>query len=790
MKAIEVNSQQVFIHGESIFLYGGEVHYFRLPRSQWRDRLEKTKAAGCNLISTYIPWLWHEKLEGLIDLTGETTPERDLAHFLDLVAELELYCLVRPGPYVMSELVNSGIPQWVEATYPQTLARTQTNEIHPARIMSYLEPTFMGLVEHWYQAVCQLIAPRQIQYGGPVIMFQLDNEVGMLQWVCNQADYHPTTLERFEMYCRQKWQTINEYNQVSGEEWCDFSELKQAVIQTDISAALHYEYRLFMRENHRAYIECLIAIAKKNGIDLPWIVNVHGFDSHDYAKRGQQYPIGLSQLLETAKIPDIMLAGDYYIGNIVPDNYVDITLANALTQAIQPKEQPLFSAEFQSGFQHAKPKIQPTTIDLTTRLCLANGMKALNYYMFAGGENYENIGLLGKRHDWQAPIGMAGELRRHYEGIRTLGQTIQALEPELSSAKMVSKTTIGFYPDYYLTEYATVATMEQDWQLKRYREAYLFEGFAKGLVQNNYSVKALNMLADNEMNVVTTPTLWMLSAKWMNADVQTKLVTYLENGGKLVIWPQLPELDFYQQPCTVLRDYLQVKATDIEPEQFGIFGKIDSVSGEYRQTYHGVDLDCLAVLESDPTQCCAFTKKCGEGRIIALGCGLEYDYQYKQDVLQQITAIFDMQPIVTNESELDISIQQSGETRFVYIHNFDDYEQMTTITQEADVLFAGYRFQIPARSGLLLAHDLAITETIQLVYSTNELVNRVVQTTKVVLEFSAQTQIGYLSLKLATNQTLEASSEQAIVQWNGAEWIVQIPANERISIVIQMGEQQ
>ncbi|MBU4212289.1 MAG: beta-galactosidase, partial [Verrucomicrobia bacterium] len=91
---------------------GGEVQYFRLPLASWRDRLEKAKAGGLNTVSSYMPWYWHEPQEGLVDFVGKTLPERNLRHYLELAAEIGLYVIARPGPFVNSELRCGGTPEW------------------------------------------------------------------------------------------------------------------------------------------------------------------------------------------------------------------------------------------------------------------------------------------------------------------------------------------------------------------------------------------------------------------------------------------------------------------------------------------------------------------------------------------------------------------------------------------------------------------------------------------------------------------------------------------------------
>lgn len=83
---MEMKQGQFIIEGKPRFLYGGEFHYFRCPREEWSHRLDLLQDAGCNLVSTYVPWAWHEPEEGEVDLTGNRCPETDLRAFLQLVA--------------------------------------------------------------------------------------------------------------------------------------------------------------------------------------------------------------------------------------------------------------------------------------------------------------------------------------------------------------------------------------------------------------------------------------------------------------------------------------------------------------------------------------------------------------------------------------------------------------------------------------------------------------------------------------------------------------------------------
>ena len=109
-RSVRLERRRLLVDGRPRILMAGEVHYFRLHREDWADRLDKLVAAGCDAVAAYMPWLVHETDAGEIDLTGATSHYRDLVGFLDLAAERDLLVIARPGPFVMAELKNEGLP--------------------------------------------------------------------------------------------------------------------------------------------------------------------------------------------------------------------------------------------------------------------------------------------------------------------------------------------------------------------------------------------------------------------------------------------------------------------------------------------------------------------------------------------------------------------------------------------------------------------------------------------------------------------------------------------------------
>ncbi|WP_245891217.1 beta-galactosidase [Desmospora activa] len=717
---------QFIIDGKPRFLYGGEFHYFRCPREEWSQRLDLLLEAGCNLVSTYVPWAWHEPKEGEVDLTGKRRPETDLRAFLQLVADKGLYCIVRPGPYVMAEVKKEGIPQWVHQQYPEVIARTKNGELHPNQVVSYLHPLFLEKVERWYAHVCSLLAPFQRDRGGPVIMFQLCNEIGMLHWVSNTSDYHLHVLERFQRYLERQYGNLEGLNQAYGTDvkaWDTFVERFLSGEEQAVEG-LHWEWGRFWRELIKEYVAQLKQMAENHGITVPYLINIHGFKDFSVYSRGTDYPIGLSQLYRTAEVDNTVLAGDFYPGHIGYDTYHDLVLSCALTQAISAPEQPLFSAEFQSGRLADRPRVYPQDLDLNARTCIAHGMNALNYYMFVGGENRDGIGLFGRRHEWQAPVDSEGRLRPSYQKASHIGKILQAAGEHLLPCRKRSVTHLAFYPDYYMTE--TIAegagTQQMAEAIAGERERYFFDGVGRLLTAANLPYEAVDVLREQQLEPQRIPTLWMFSGERMDQALQQKLVHYVHAGGKLVLFPRPPVKNLDGSACTVLIDELEIPSFTAVPG-IGLTQvmEMDSVKVDFRLLFETAPGEPVA-WDEESGKVTAYLQNHGKGSLLMLGLGLAHDYGYQLDVIRQLAKRIGVNPILTSDNpEWSLVERSDGKTSFCFIHNYDEIVHSGKVFREGQALFDGERLTVAPRSGVMLPLNLSLQAGVAIRYSTMEL---------------------------------------------------------------------
>ncbi|XP_058520067.1 beta-galactosidase-1-like protein 2 isoform X3 [Ochotona princeps] len=152
--------QNFMLEDSTFWIFGGSIHYFRVPREYWRDRLLKMKACGLNTLTTYVPWNLHEPERGKFDFSGNL----DLEAFVLMAAEIGLWVILRPGPYICSEIDLGGLPSWLLQDSGMQLRTTYKG--------------FTEAVDLYFDHLMSRVVPLQYKHGGPIIAVQVENEYG------------------------------------------------------------------------------------------------------------------------------------------------------------------------------------------------------------------------------------------------------------------------------------------------------------------------------------------------------------------------------------------------------------------------------------------------------------------------------------------------------------------------------------------------------------------------------------------------------------------------------------
>lgn len=718
MPSISIQNGHFLIDGQPQLIQAGEFHYFRAPVEQWPSRLQILKDAGFNALATYIPWLWHEVEEGSFDLTGETHPMRDLAGYLDLAAEMDFWIIARPGPYIMAETINEGVPPWVFAKYSQVAAVDPSGSPH--NIASYMHPVFRDKASAWYRAVFEVLTPRQATKGGKIIMVQLDNEMGMIHWLRNLIDTNPDTVGRFAEYLHGAYGT-NLSTRYPASDLPAFLLEEMRHPTPEHGAVVLEDYRRFYRGYLRQYAEFLWAEARACGMDVLPVINIHGFGNG-----GKTFPIGLSQLVEVMRIPGMVSATDVYPLHIDEGNLHHLLLVNEMTKALHNPEQALFSIEFQAGGDLDFGGAQSSLFDLHTRLSVSVGMRAINHYLFADGENHPILSPV-KRHDWGHAIRKDGTLRRHYYRYPKLSRVLSAYGDALIRAQPHTVTTIGFLLDDYMTEYNNEHTQEQSKVITQLRDTILFDMIARALALTHRPFDAVALdradLNHADLDPAHIPVFWVMVDKQSPGYAQENLVEYARRGGKLILAGRMCEEDFHHRPCTVLKDALGIReinrGTPFVTTSIDAFETTD-IPVSYAETYTG-DFDEVFAKTTSGEETVGFVKSVGQGQVMVFGAAMTANTLEDIDVVNQMALKFGCQPLFRVSEWVDARISVGELGSFLFLNNYQDDPVETRVEYQGKPLFDGSPVHIAARSGLILPLDWQVREGVTVLYATGEI---------------------------------------------------------------------
>uniref|UniRef100_T1J8I2 Beta-galactosidase n=1 Tax=Strigamia maritima TaxID=126957 RepID=T1J8I2_STRMM len=179
---IDYENDQFLKDGRPFRYISGSMHYFRVPRIYWLDRMERMVYAGLNAVQTYIDWSQHEPSPGKYDFSDNL----DLVSFIKLAHKVGLLVILRPGPYIDAERDMGGLPFWLLQKNPKMALRTN-------------DQSYIKYVDSWLSKVMPMVEPYLYANGGPIILVQVENEYGSFpacdfDYITHLRDLHRSLL--------------------------------------------------------------------------------------------------------------------------------------------------------------------------------------------------------------------------------------------------------------------------------------------------------------------------------------------------------------------------------------------------------------------------------------------------------------------------------------------------------------------------------------------------------------------------------------------------------------------
>jgi beta-galactosidase len=191
MAAVNFDNRTLSVDGKRIWVVSGSIHFQRTPRDQWADRIHAAKHSGLNTIETPIFWSEIETRQGSYNFKGDN----DIRHFVELIAEAGLHCILRVGPYIGEGWDLGGLPNWL-LNVPNLEVRKPNQP--------YLEA-----VGKYFNALAKQLKDLQASTtkGAPIIMVQ--NEA---HWNCGDPIAAKGYLGELGRYLREAGFTVPKIN--------------------------------------------------------------------------------------------------------------------------------------------------------------------------------------------------------------------------------------------------------------------------------------------------------------------------------------------------------------------------------------------------------------------------------------------------------------------------------------------------------------------------------------------------------------------------------------------------
>lgn len=565
---ITLNASGLELNGETLPVYSGTIHYWRLERERWPLILDQAKALGFDMIETYIPWSVHEVAPGQYDW-GQDDPRKDLEAFLELCEAKGLWLLVRPGPLINAELTDFGFPNWVLLD-PEVQARTALDTIHfdaafglhpprPFPVPSYASEKFYALTGGWFDALAPFLK-RHLAPAGCIVAVQSDNETCYL--FHDQAyatDYAADSLALYRRFLAGRYSTPAALNIAYDTAYTDFSQVEpprdcEVRVRRDI--ARHVDWVAYKEYQITWAVARFARMWRERGV-----TGVPMF--HDVAF--QHYtPV---DIVAMEADPDVDWVGmnlyrnrEDYAGGMKRIRY----LAGATRLPFVP--------EFGNGLWSHHPRtFEPGEHEFITLSALLHGLKAINYYMLVERDRWQGSAITrhGDLRPDRAPFyaELNAWLKRmrfwefdrprdvlvlfnydagRYAALASTGHLAHVDLLGLPSALFDVELDLGLKADPRLESEIRPGSWlaaVTDWL---------------GARQIAYDHGDTHLTAEQ---LGRYPLVCLPSVDFLETCAQQALLTYVERGGHLVIGPELPTLDPALNPAALFSPYLGAPGT-------------------------------------------------------------------------------------------------------------------------------------------------------------------------------------------------------------------------------------
>ena len=629
MRKVEVKKNQIFVGQTKVPLLSGEVHYWRLNPQYWKEILDRVRELGLDVVSTYVPWDYHEYKRGRFDFTGKTDRTRNLKGFLELTRKEGFWVIIRPGPYIYSEWPNDGVPSYAYKYHR-------------------LHPYFLRYAETYLQKVCSVIRPYlATRRGGHIILLQADNEIDPWPDVFGQQYGLSGTPGLFQDFLSRKYHNrVEELNRAWGIHYGRFEEAgpfiacmlkgeKGLSLKGDRELKRNLDYFEFKYDYSIQCAKWCVQTYRKLKIDVPIYLNLYPFFyAHDWAQMQ-----GVSDLVGIDLYPSSELKEDVHEQRKLMDKMRFLSSVSSVP----------YIAEFASGIWHMRQYeagvMTPNHYRLITLSALLGGVAGWNWYMLVNRDNW-----------YMSPINEWGRKRDElYDVFKELVRTYRTIRPyELTKLTDIAVT---FNP----LQYAARTLSAENKMLVAFYEADV-----------DYD------LFDPRHGTPKRKIVFYSGNQWLSYEAHEHLRDYVRSGGILVAFQDYPRKDQDFKPCDLIGFHEPNRILFEFRKRFTLaFNdrvKVDLVSSAY--SFRGTSgKPILAHFDRYGVHTVGYLKTVGKGKLVHLGV---------EPTRELLLAILDWFKIPSyshsRTRNINTALFKRGHQHFIIAVNNGDEDKSATIS--------------------------------------------------------------------------------------------------------------
>jgi beta-galactosidase len=279
-----------------------------------------------------------------------------------------------------------------------------------------------------------------------------------------------------------------------------------------------------------------------------------------------------------------------------------------------------------------------------------------------------------------------------YDSAKKIDDFINREKEDLLISQSKSEICVGFYKPYFYTELTTSQLLKErklyieklglSLDPRFVREEIYFNGLLRALQTLNFNYDISDLENTSIENLLNYKQLWVVTTELMDGKTQKLLVDYVKEGGRLILYPTIPILDLYLNPCSVLRDEFNVQfSKSNSPNKVDSFG-IEDIFTIFRekQIFKAIDSKIETISTTKTGEVCGIRKTVGSGVATILGFTFGYTTDEHLRLIEKLVSQDKIKKQAkVSDPDIQFVIRKGKKYSYMFLLNYHNQKKTFTV---------------------------------------------------------------------------------------------------------------